>query len=274
MYTKLTVPKPTSIVPGQTYDQSLANKFYGFFANEDVYVAGVCWRDLTTNDKVVFQRFRANYTFNQYNIEGFLLANNATTQTMNTANNTPDDALVPVAKKTQFSVVPMNQLIQTGFIVLAGDGSGNVKVGDLLYKKIPTANDTPLDLITSYSFAQGSTIDYATYIPLGVKVEQINLTLNAAELYPNRVLCIGQSLTIQPTTNPTIANMQPVDNSKEFAEIKAEIEKLSKIQSSLNENEKKVIDDLAAKVQELKAQLEQKNAESEKPSEVKPKGDK
>lgn len=261
----MTVTKPTSIVPGQAYDQSLANKYYGFFANEDTYVAGLCWYDLTTQDKIVFQKFRANYNFlNQANIAGILLANNATTQTMLTANNTPTDALVPVLRNTQFSVVPLSQLQQLGYIVLAGDGSGVVKVGDMLYKKIPTVNDTPLDLITYYSFAQGTTVDYTQYVPLGVRISQNNLTLNTPELYPNRVLCIGQSPNIiQPTPAPAIAHMQPDSNKDvtilrdEFAQLQTQLAESQLAQTAQHQT---VVSSLQNRIQNLEAELNKSKA--------------
>lgn len=252
MYSKMTVTRPTGIVPGGTYDSSIANKYYGFFALEDVYVAGVCWDDLSTEEKVVFQKYRANYAFNQTNIKGLLLANNATTQTMLTANNTPTDALVPVLRNTQFSVVPLDQLIETGFVVLAGDNTKPVAKGDMLYKKVPTANDTPLDLITSYSFRQGATVDYTTYIPLGVEVIQTNLPLNT-DVYGARILCIGQSPNIvQPTPAPAIAQMQP--NSKQNEEIER-LQAQFKLHEEITQKQ----------IQELQNELKQAKAVVESP---------
>lgn len=200
MIKNLVLGNLTTVVAGMLMDQSLANKFGGRFgANGDpMYIAGTAYKD-PSNPTLVFQKYRANYDFSDYNnIAGLVLANNATVQPLEFSTDTPSAVIVPIKSKTQFSVLPYNQLFQVGYWVRQGEASGVVRNGQVLYKKIPTALDTGVDLSIHYAFNKNTTQDLTNFVEIGVEIAQANCYSNCDPLlYPNATLVIGTTYNVR-----------------------------------------------------------------------------
>jgi hypothetical protein len=152
-------------------------------------------------------------------IAGLLVQNNSMSQPIRFSTNTPQNEIIPIVKNTQFSVIPLNQLFRTILPVLAGEASGGIKQGQLLYKKVPTANDTFLDRITLYAFNNGTTQDLTNFIYVQMTVQEIGLPINTT-IYGATTICKVQTTGIVPIVPPVNFGNYVRNNKNKNAEVK------------------------------------------------------